>query len=188
VTSSVYGGGRPQQSVNVAGRWPANVAHDGSDEVLAAFPEANGGHWSGQTPSLTGRQKGPTDGARVAEDGSAARFFYTAKADDIDRLGSKHPTVKPIDLMRWLCRLVTPPGGIVLDPFAGSGTTGVAAYIEGFDAILIEREAPYVADAERKLAWVRGEGRLTSQEAARSLTPRSEPRGPFFAEPDGEVA
>lgn len=72
--------------------------------------------------------------------------------------------VKPIDLMRYLVRLITPPGGVVLDPFAGSGSTGVAAMLEGFDSILIEREAAYVADIHRKVDFYRGEGRLGAQE------------------------
>ena len=83
--------------------------------------------------------------------GSAARFFYADKADDGDRLGSKHPTVKPLDLMQWLVRLVTPPGGTVLDLFAGTGTTGEAAFREGFSAVLIEREADYQADIRRRM-------------------------------------
>ena len=95
------------------------------------------------------------------------RLWYGSKADATDRLGSKHPTVKPTDLMRWLVRLVTPPGGTVLDPFAGSGSTGVACIAEGFDAILIEREAEYVADIRRRIAWAQGEGRLTAQEMAK---------------------
>ena len=78
--------------------------------------------------------------------GSAARFFYCAKASKHDRAGSKHPTVKPINLMRWLVRMVTPPNGTVLDPFAGSGTTGLAAHLEGFEVQLIEREVEYQAD------------------------------------------
>lgn len=93
------------------------------------------------------------------DSGTASRFFYTAKADAHDRWGSKHPTVKPIDLMRWLVRLVTPPGGTVLDPFAGSGTTGVACLAEGFDSILIEREAEYLDDIRERLAFYAGEGR-----------------------------
>jgi len=92
------------------------------------------------------------------------RFHYSSKADATDRLGSKHPTVKPTDLMRWLVRLVTPPGGTVLDPFAGSGSTGVACIAEGFDAILIEREDEYIADINRRIAWANGEGKLTAQE------------------------
>jgi len=67
------------------------------------------------------------------------------------RAGSKHPTVKPINLIRWLARLVTPPNGLILDPFAGSGTTGAAAHLEGFRAVLVEREAEYFADIERRL-------------------------------------
>ena len=72
-----------------------------------------------------------------ADTGTASRFFYTAKADKGDRADSRHPTIKPVTLMQWLVRLVTPPGGTVLDPFAGSGTTGEAAMLEGFNAILV---------------------------------------------------
>jgi DNA modification methylase len=76
--------------------------------------------------------------------------FYTAKASRDDRSdGNTHPTVKPTDLMRYFCRLVTPPGGVVLDPFMGSGSTGKAAMLEGFEFIGIEREAAYHAIAER---------------------------------------
>jgi site-specific DNA-methyltransferase (adenine-specific) len=64
-----------------------------------------------------------------------------------------HPTVKPIDLMRYLCRMITPPNGLVLDPFAGSGSTGVAAKLEGFHCILIEKEADYVEITKRRLGW-----------------------------------
>ena len=67
-------------------------------------------------------------------------------------------TVKPLDLMRWLCRLVTPPGGTILDPFLGSGTTACAAILEGFDVIGIEREAEYVKIAEGRIAMARAEG------------------------------
>jgi site-specific DNA-methyltransferase (adenine-specific) len=112
-----------------------------------------------------------TPGAFHADSGSAARFFnafpigddlwvavpdgqtiiYQAKASKSDRAGSSHPTVKPVALMRWLCRLVTPPGGIVLDPFAGSGSTGQAARDEGFGCVLIEREGDYASDIRRRL-------------------------------------
>jgi site-specific DNA-methyltransferase (adenine-specific) len=86
---------------------------------------------------------------------SAARFFYCAKASKADRGGdNKHPTVKPTDLMRYLCRLVTPPGGVVLDPFTGSGSTGKAATLEGFRFIGIEREAEYVQIAKARIAAV----------------------------------
>jgi len=84
-------------------------------------------------------------GEYAADAGSAARFFYCAKASKADRGGDNHhPTVKPTALMRYLCRLVTPPGGIVLDPFTGSGSTGKGAVLEGFRFIGIEREAEYV--------------------------------------------
>lgn len=83
--------------------------------------------------------------------GDAGRFFYSAKASKADRAGSKHPTVKPIALMQWLCRLITPPGGHVLDPFAGSGTTGEAALREGFGVTLIEQNPQYYDDIERRL-------------------------------------
>ena len=89
--------------------------------------------------------------SRFGDSGSAARFFYTAKADSDDRLGSKHPTVKPLDLMQYLVRLVTPRGGLVLDLFAGTGTTGEACIREGMRAVLIEREAEYQADIRRRM-------------------------------------
>lgn len=150
------------------GRWPANVLHDGSPEVIAAFPETapavasnrglrhSGRH--GGIADLGSKIKEGTDSVRGHDDngGTAARFFYCAKADATDRNGSRHPTVKPLDLMRWLVRLVTPPGGTVLDPFAGTGTTGEAALREGFRAVLIEREAEYVADINRRIARMRG--------------------------------
>lgn len=150
-------GAQPRSAPHDKGRWPANVVHDGSEEVVEAFPQT--------APSTIGRPRGAAagdgwgmtrTGAEYADSGSAARFFYSAKASKADRAGSKHPTVKPIDLMAWLCRLVTRPGGLVLDPFAGSGTTGAACLREGFDCILIEREAQYVADIHRRLAHVEG--------------------------------
>ena len=89
-----------------------------------------------------------------------SRFFYTAKASTSERNAgltqgylNKHPTVKPVELMRWLCRLVTPPGGLVLDPFMGSGTTGVAAKLEGFGFVGIEKDAESFATAQKRLGW-----------------------------------
>jgi len=149
------------------GRWPANLLHDGSDEVVGAFPESQDGvavQRNGGGQKIGNTVYSGSGGGLVRPDvgyggsGSAARFFYTAKADATDRHGSKHPTVKPIDLMRWLVRLVTRRGGVVLDPFAGTGTTGIAAWAEGCDAILIEREAEYVADIKRRLEWAQGRG------------------------------
>lgn len=145
---------------NEAGRHPANVVHDGSPKVVGAFPAEAGA----QRPVRGDESSEPTDeiygargrvaGAFHDDTGSAARFFYSAKADRNDRIGSKHPTVKPVDLMRWLVRLITPPGGTVLDPFAGTGTTGHGALLEGFKAIMVEREPEYQADIARRMALV----------------------------------
>jgi adenine-specific DNA-methyltransferase len=88
------------------------------------------------------------------DSGSAARFFFTAKASSGERHyagKNTHPTVKPTDLMRWLCRLVTPPGGLVLDPFMGSGSTGIAALAEGFRFAGIELDAEMVKIARRRI-------------------------------------
>lgn len=173
-------GGSPE------GRWPANVIHDGSEEVVSAFPETASGFMKagtmdhGKTGAILGAFGGRITADTIGDSGSAARFFYSAKADAEDRLGSKHPTVKPVDLMAYLCRLVTPPGGVVLDPFAGTGTTGLAAMREGFDCILIEREAEYVADIHRRIAWATGEGRLTVQEMSRKADEPVDPL-PLFA-------
>jgi site-specific DNA-methyltransferase (adenine-specific) len=143
------------------GRWPANVIHDGSEEVTGAFPETSPSTTSVRDPNGSMGYHGGASGLPGVvgghnDSGSAARFFYSAKADAADRCGSKHPTVKPVDLMAYLVRLVTPPGGTTLDPFAGSGSTGMACLREGFDCILIEREAQYVADIHRRLAHVEG--------------------------------
>lgn len=176
------------------GRWPANVAHDGSEEVVAGFPqtESDGGPAVGTPRGKVNTYGEPNISFSTpygANSGSAARFFYCAKASKADRdegLGgfaevdsaerinrqegsagqnnpragaartstgrNHHPTVKPTDLMRYLCRLVTPPGGVVLDPFMGSGSTGKAAVLEGFDFIGIEREADYMKIAEARVA------------------------------------
>lgn len=153
--------GDTPQVVRAEGRWPANVIHDGSEEVLRGFPESDAVSMRENGSSTPNAYFGGASyevGARgFLDSGSAARFFYTAKADAEDRLGSKHPTVKPVDLMAYLIKLVTPPGGLVLDPFAGSGTTGMACMREGFRAVLIEREVEYVEDIKRRLAHVKGE-------------------------------
>lgn len=160
------------------GRWPANVVHDGSDEVLTAFPDSDGGgaisnRASPKTSGIYGEFRGEDERfSGYPDNGSAARFFYSAKADADDRMGSKHPTVKPVDLMRWLIRLVTPPGGLVLDPFAGTGSTGIAAIAEGVNAILIEREAEFVADIQRRLDHVAGKGGFSGSVKTRNKKPR----------------
>lgn len=172
----------------VLGRWPANLIHDGSDEVLAAFPDAGGaqGRVKGTEPTANGFSGAVQYGGmlgriasaepRVEIETSAARFYYCAKASRADRntglvdpgpqfkhgatlrkiedapkAGNVHPTVKPTDLMAYLCRLVTPPGGVVLDPFMGSGSTGKACAREGFDFIGIELEAEYLAIATARI-------------------------------------
>lgn len=174
------------------GRWPANLIHDGSDAVVGLFPQTKSGTltpdmnvkpssgWSG------GSQADRVKSSFAANEGSAARFFYAAKASKRDRdeglegfvdVASRqyragnvhnghggrvpdklskntHPTVKPADLMRYLCRLITPPGGTVLDPFMGSGSTGKAAILEGFNFIGIEREVEYLEIAKARIAAV----------------------------------
>jgi site-specific DNA-methyltransferase (adenine-specific) len=141
---------------DASGRWPANLIHDGSDEVVGLFPETVGkigmvGNTGGNNRiyGKLGRQEDRQPG--TTDTGSAARFFYTAKATKAERQGVTHPTVKPLDLMAYLCRLVTPPGGTVLDPFMGSGTTIKAAIGEGFNAIGIERDPAYFAMAEHRM-------------------------------------
>lgn len=143
------------------GRFPANLVHDGSDEVVALFPESKGQQASvtGDEPShpaggvCYGEYGGRHEFAKRGDSGSAARFFYCAKASKRDRgEGNDHPTVKPNDLMRWLVRLVCPKGGTVLDPFMGSGTTGVAAIQEGMNFVGIERDPHYYEIASRRVA------------------------------------
>jgi site-specific DNA-methyltransferase (adenine-specific) len=149
-----------QMQSHPAGRWPANLIHDGSEEVVGLFPSnVKGGTWNRTAGARHFNNDGePTDYQTSGSDGttgSAARFFYCAKASRSDRGDdNKHPTVKPTALMRYLCRLVTPPGGIVLDPFTGSGSTGKGAVLEGFQFIGIEREAEYVEIAKARIAAV----------------------------------
>lgn len=145
-------GGAPE------GRWPANIIHDGSDEVVALFPDSKGqmgrakddGEVSGN--SVYGKLRNVTTNPEPRGDiGSAARFFYCAKASKKDRGTNNHPTVKPTDLMAYLVRLVTPPGGLVLDPFMGSGSTGKACMREGFRFIGCELSAEYAAIADARI-------------------------------------
>ena len=179
------------------GRFPANFIHDGSEEVIGLFPKTKSGFMKKGTPRLMSSNPnkntyGHFDPDFVENDtygdsGSAARFFYAAKASkserdfgldkfteqDTRRYGNRgagelpkqtpqqavvnrnnHPTVKPLSLMRYLCRLITPPNGICLDPFTGSGTTGIACKLEGFGFIGIEREEEYCKIAEARIeAW-----------------------------------
>lgn len=179
------------------GRWPANFIHDGSDEVVSLFPAkagaaapVKGTEQSEVTNGIYGKFNDRLPGQFYSDTGSAARFFYCAKASksdrdegvmlamvtaaemtdrepDTDGLNSpragagrtsgtrnNHPTVKPTALMQWLVRLVTPPGGKVLDPFTGSGSTGKACAIEGFDFIGFEMDPHYCEIAKQRIAYV----------------------------------
>ena len=179
---------RVGEAVIPVGRWPANIIHDGSEEVAAAFPQTQSGTL---TPDMNVKASSGWSGGSKADRvkstftanaGSAARFFYVAKAsrkdrnegmddpgpqfkrgatmrnvENTDTKGNNHPTVKPTDLMRYLCKLVTPPNGIVLDPFMGSGSTGKAALMEGFRFIGIDQDAGYMAIARARIEAAAGE-------------------------------
>lgn len=219
-------------SMPEGGRWPANLIHDGSEEVLEAFPNAPGQIVNASTNAemrkaqncygkmRRGRENEPSSdsenagsvgfkmrpGARRLDSGSAARFFYCAKASKSERdagledrdtaevagkgnglartcatcgasvLGgcacpdrtyvnpsrrNNHPTVKPVTLMRYLCRLITPPGGLVLDPFSGSGSTGVACAHEGFRFVGIELNQEYCEIARKRIEAAKNNHQLT---------------------------
>lgn len=188
-SDDAWGNGRANEvsQSHTAGRWPANLIHDGSDEVVALFPSQAGASapvrgTEGSAASV-GRVTGERDrvaGVFHADSGSAARFFYCAKASRTDRNeglassdapavetdatmrdcetadwekrnGNHHPTVKPTDLMAYLVRLVTPPGGLVLDPFMGSGSTGKACMREGMRFTGIDLGADYVEIARARI-------------------------------------
>lgn len=158
-----HSGREYSERIETSGRWPANLIHDGSYEVVSAFPVSSSttGVRSARSQEYallnlgaplpgSGKKGGPKQN-EYADCGSPARFFYVAKTSKAERAGSKHPTVKPIALMRYLCRLVTPPGGLILDPFAGSGTTLEAALLEGFQAIGCEMTPEYYPDIDARL-------------------------------------
>jgi DNA modification methylase len=206
---NVYNGGYSGIEVGSSslGRFPANVIHDGSDEVLQGFPltgkgngekpyKYSGKEYNNKETSMFNGDK-PQAPSNFNDSGSASRFFYCAKASKSDRndgcdkidgkyvaqgnqaqaelkrgnvnfeQGNKHnkvefkknfhPTVKPTDLMRYLCRLITPPNGIVLDPFMGSGSTGKGAILEGFDFIGMELDPEYVEIAKARIAHAQKE-------------------------------
>ncbi len=179
------------------GRWPANVLHDGSEDVVEAFPDAKGQQGDLKTTGkarptrvVYGDMSAPREHAmRIETSKSAARFFYCAKVSKAERdegmerfvpfsasdmtggrkedsaginnpragagrtggARNNHPTVKPVDLMRYLCRLVTPAGGVVLDPFMGSGSTGKAALLEGLGFIGIELDPDHLTTAAARI-------------------------------------
>jgi site-specific DNA-methyltransferase (adenine-specific) len=159
-SGKIYGkfGKQYAKPSNPIGRWPANVT---LDEEAAAALDAQTAETRASKPSATGTAFKPTglfpidnqEPASYEDSGGASRFFYCAKASASERgEGNSHPTVKPLKLLSYLCRLVTPPHGTVLDPFMGSGTTGCAAITEGFAFIGIERERDYCTIARRRLA------------------------------------
>jgi DNA modification methylase len=158
------GTGRNGEVSQAPGRWPANLIHDGSDEVVGLFPVTtqagsavrnNKRNPYGNERTWSVSETPAQQTAGYTDSGSAARFFYCAKASKADRnsggVNCNHPTVKPTDLMRYLCRLVTPPDGTVLDPFMGSGSTGKAAMLEGFKFVGIEREPEYADIAKARI-------------------------------------
>lgn len=205
------------------GRWPANLIHDGSDEVVALFPDAKGqqGRSSDSQRTRANTYGELSDNGKEYEPrgdtGSAARFFYCAKASRADRNegvggsevpavvngatmrqredadwsarnGNHHPTVKPTDLMAYLCRLITPPGGKVLDLFFGSGSTGKACMREGFEFVGIDKDedehgqpAGYL-----EIATARIEYELARVTAAKDAPP--EPQMDLFTRNSKEVA
>lgn len=194
--NGIYQGGKPADTGAMDGRrYPANLIHDGSPEVLAGFPVTGPSGWRkehtgttefGQSSGYNKHNNRESDIPVYLDTGSAARFFYCAKASKADRdegldglsdrhighyaqdewsrqnmgntpdaerkpVKNHHPTVKSTSLMRYLCRLITPPGGVILDPFTGSGSTGKAAILEGFSFIGIEQDAEYAEIARARI-------------------------------------
>jgi site-specific DNA-methyltransferase (adenine-specific) len=146
------------EKCNALGRWPANLIHDGSEEVTELLSDSARFFYcakaskrdrdEGLQPDVISKRQGDRPGSPDE----------TGKFPDHDhreRTGNFHPTVKPTDLMRYLCRLVTAPNGTILDPFTGSGSTGKAAMLEGFQFIGIEREAEYVEIAKARIEAVK---------------------------------
>jgi hypothetical protein len=153
------------------GRWPANAIFD--EWAAATLDKQSGVLQPGASPAKRGlgsaRVYGEAARAGVVkvreqlDGGGASRFFYCAKPSrrerdaGLDGERNRHETVKPIELMRYLCRLVTPAGGTVLDPFVGSGTTGCAAALEGFNFVGIEQQGEHVERAARRIRHWGGE-------------------------------
>src|SRR5690606_9388776 len=147
---------------NERGRFPANVILD--EEAGKLLDEQSGilksgllkaGHpyGLGDGQNVYGKLTGCTKQDTYGDSGGASRFFYCAKASKKERgEGNNHPTVKPVKLMEYLIKLVTPPKGIVLDPFLGSGTTAIAALNTGRYFIGIEKEKKYVDIAKKRIA------------------------------------
>lgn len=159
-----YGTSKPKEDYN-KGRFPANVIHDGSEEVLDEFAKAGertSGMMNPKQQRKASKGKGgyhgnfpdtATESGTYGDSGTAARFFYCAKASKAERgEGNNHPTVKPIKLMEYLIKLVTPPEGTILDPFVGSGTTLLAAEMLGRNSIGIEDDLEYVKLIDKRMS------------------------------------
>jgi hypothetical protein len=152
-------------SPNQSGRFPANLIHDNSEEVRECFPETKSGK------AVVGTGKGYAENASgiastgiiascFADSGNASRFFksiiYQAKASKSERgVGNIHPTVKPVALMEYLIKMVTPTNGIVLDPFMGSGSTGVACVLNDFEFVGIDLDKDYCEIARARIEGVK---------------------------------
>ena len=148
----------PAQS-NPLGRWPANFIHDGSEEVLKLFPETNSNSAARFFYCAKASRKERNKGLEDLQDriggamlGTADKSLLTGSGNPRNNImKNNHPTVKPLALMQYIVRLITPPNGIVLDPFAGSGSTLIAAIREGFKYIGIELNEEYIEIAEKRL-------------------------------------
>ena len=189
----------PDGDKDAGGRWPANVATDGSEAVVDALPYLRGPTNAESTdrkdydgPSVGYNKKGTTS-RHFIDEGSATRFFYTGKPSPSEKnagLPAKmpHPTIKPIELMRWIIRLLAPSKGIVLDPFLGSGTTAIAAILEGRQWIGVEREKEYVNIAETRIAWWSAQPRGRSVKKILSMYRKSSDKADGLFSKAGEVA
>jgi site-specific DNA-methyltransferase (adenine-specific) len=135
-----------------AGRWPANFIHDGSDEATAGLGEAARFFYTPKA-GREDREEGCDEHELVRRTDGRESEHHTPNLRTTERR-NHHPTVKPTDLMRYLCRMVTPPGGTVLDPFTGSGSTGRGAVLEGFDFIGCELSPEYAEIARARIRGV----------------------------------
>ena len=173
------------------GRFPGNLIHDGSEEVVDLFPisSSTGKRSEASKNAIVEGTQWLSDNHQSTEytdSGSAARFFYCAKTSKKERnegllpLGNLHPTVKPTDLMAYLCRLVTPTNGTVLDPFMGSGSTGKAAIREGFNFIGIELSDEYMQIAKSRIEYESGKSPHVPVSPVSPPTPPEEPTDQLF--------
>jgi DNA modification methylase len=188
--NGMYGGNSFNESKTVStiggsleGRWPANLIHDGSDEVIDQFPETKSGSGIKHPPTsniyggnslLASKTKGENE-YYAGDSGSAARFFYCSKASPADRscdglVENKHPTVKNRNLMAYLARLTkTPSGGVVLDPFMGSGSTLIGCIMEGRPAIGIEKDKESFDTAQARVDAVLQQPMYNKNECTQKL-------------------